>query len=1054
MENTQGKHSGNSDQIKDNKRFSQRDPLQVIGIIAGSLVGVIVILLIGVSLYLTPDRLKHIISEEASKNLEADVRVGRIDYTLWSSFPNLRVAVDSIEIDSRTLDDVPAKVMSTLPSNSKQLLTMGGIKGAINVFKALKGDIELKDIEIINTSCNLVQVNDSVNNFKIFPKLKGGLKVPHIAFNTVNIVGPVKVNWVDIASDMKCEASVDKARLEGIKDKKDNYVFGLDGNIDLHSPEISTINTLPIKLNGNVALGFSPLTMTVTDCKVDMADLKTISDISVIAEGKKIVIGKCNLDLSCSDLLAMTGYFVFPEESKLRGITGMLPVFAKLTLDSPYEVPSAITTSSQLPPFTLSVDIPAAQVDYPLDAKNHLNLRDVMLQTELNIDPRNVERSAILIQLAKGYTDGIAFDMSGKISDLMSGDPLLDMDVKCNADLSKAASQFIIDNRLQISGKLEGGSSVTCRLSGLKEKQLKDVNFVGDFKVSSLKINDAVSKLTGDLQALSVKLNGTMPMLSTAGLGESKLNLAVASQNGKLNVGTDTTAVAFNNFSFNGQFGAKGTVASPTLGGKINLAADKLDVLSPGMRFNSAGIGINMVASMRNIPWSPTINYSTTPASTDDSILTHRVTHTPLYLTASIPSMLQTVFSLVNLNADVKIKDAILYADGYPARNELSDVSLSTDLDKLSVNKMHISTRGADADLTGNVNGLRGFLMSSSPVPLKIDMEAKFKDVDINRLAGNYYDGQALLTGKPANYHVAPLGEYTAADSLCVLIPRNLYANIHLHSDRAEYMEWQFSPLSTTISLHDGVATLGNLSIGSGFGNVAIDWTYSTADLNDIFMKLNVGVNDFDINNFFKTFPQVTASAPEMENLSGKLSADIEGKALMFPSMFVNAPSMHANVNLHASEMAFKKEGKIKTITDLMLIKGDSALTVNNLDIHGSFHDNMLQLDPFMIECGPYKLGVAGVNNLQGEMYYHLGLHRSPLHMPFGVNLVGNWRHPGIRFGGAGINDSRERDIAANLSDNVDVNIMRQLKHGWQLFVEIAAKYDAENNQHQALNVD
>lgn len=1054
MKNTQGKHSENSDQIKDKKRSSQRDPLQVIGIIAGSLVGVIVILLIGVSLYLTPDRLKRIISEEASKNLEANVSVGRVDYTLWSSFPNLRVAVDSIKVDSRTLDGVPAKVMSTLPADSKQLLTIGGMKGAINLFKALKGEIELKDIEIISPSCNLVRVNDSVNNFNIFPEMKGEVKVPHMIFNTVNIVGPVKLNWVDVASDLRCEASVDKARLEAIKDKKDNYVVDLDGNIDLHSAEISTISTLPVKLNGHVALGFSPLTMTVTDCKLDVADLKTISDFSVIAEGKKVAIGKCNLDFSCNDLLGMTNYFAFPEESKLKGIAGILPVFAKLTLNSPYEVPSEMTTTSQLPPFTLSVDVPSAQFDYPLDSKTHLDLRDIMLQTELNIDPRSAERSALLIQLAKASTDGVAFDMSGRITELMSGDPLLDLNLKCNSDLAKAATKFIAGNNMNISGRLEGGSNVTCRLSGLKDKQLKDVNFVGDFKVSSLKINDAMSKLTANLQALSVKLNGTVPTLSTSGLGDSKLNLAVASKNGTINVGADTTAVAFNNLALNGQFGARGTMATPTLGGKINFTADKLDASAPGMKFNSKGIGVDMTASMRNIPWSPSGSYSTAPNSIDDSILTHRVAHTPVYLTAAAPSMLQTVFSLLNLNADVKVKDAVFYAEGYPAHNELSNVALSTNLDNLSIKSLHVATRGAEADITGKVEGLRGFLTSSSPMPLTIDMDAKFKDVDINKLSGNYYDGLALLSGKPADYHVAPLGAYTAADSLCVLIPRNLFANVRLYSDKAEYMGWEFSPLSTTISLHDGVATLGDLSIGSGFGNVAVDWTYSTSDLNDIFMKLNVGVNDFDMADFFKTFPQITESAPEMENLSGKLTASVDGKAQMFPSMFVNAPSMHAKVNVHTSDIAFRKEGKIKRITDLMQIKGDSAFTINNLDIHGSFHDNLLQLDPFMVECGPYKLGVAGVNNLQGEMYYHLGLHSSPIHMPFGVNLVGNWRHPGIRFGGAGINDGREREISANLTDDVNVNIMRQLKHGWLLFVETAAKYDAENNLHHALNVD
>ena len=78
---------------------------------------------------------------------------------------------------------------------------------------------------------------------------------------------------------------------------------------------------------------------------------------------------------------------------------------------------------------------------------------------------------------------------------------------------------------------------------------------------------------------------------------------------------------------------------------------------------------------------------------------------------------------------------------------------------------------------------------------------------------------------------------------------------------------------------------------------------------------------------------------------------------------------------------------------------------------------------------------LAGVNNLQGEIYYHAGLMHSPFHLPFGINLVGDWRHPFLRFGGKELKDGREREIASNLKDDVEVNIMQRLKHGWLEFV-------------------
>lgn len=124
-----------------------------------------------------------------------------------------------------------------------------------------------------------------------------------------------------------------------------------------------------------------------------------------------------------------------------------------------------------------------------------------------------------------------------------------------------------------------------------------------------------------------------------------------------------------------------------------------------------------------------------------------------------------------------------------------------------------------------------------------------------------------------------------------------------------------------------------------------------------------------------------------------------------------------------------------------MRIEGDAPIRLENLDITGTFHDNLLELNPFKIRFDDYQIEVAGVNNMQGEMYYHIALEKSPFHLPFGVNLVGNFSHPEVRLGGTGINDDRERKISEDLEDKVDVNIMAYLKNGWQMFIQEAAKY-------------
>ena len=140
--------------------------------------------------------------------------------------------------------------------------------------------------------------------------------------------------------------------------------------------------------------------------------------------------------------------------------------------------------------------------------------------------------------------------------------------------------------------------------------------------------------------------------------------------------------------------------------------------------------------------------------------------------------------------------------------------------------------------------------------------------------------------------------------------------------------------------------------------------------------------------------------------------------------------------------MQFARTGKIERLTHLMLIQGDHPIHIDNIDITGGFHDNLLQINPFRINFDGYQLAMGGVNNTAGEMYYHFALEKSPFHLPFGVTLKGSFKHPDVSLGGTHIKDYKVELVAGNLTDRLNANIMAYLQNGWWLFLKEAAKYE------------
>ena len=78
--------------------------LKWLGITAGVLAVLFIAVCSLIVWVLTPDRLTPMVEKYASEYLRADVRASRVELTFWSTFPKMTVDVDSLRLDSRSLD--------------------------------------------------------------------------------------------------------------------------------------------------------------------------------------------------------------------------------------------------------------------------------------------------------------------------------------------------------------------------------------------------------------------------------------------------------------------------------------------------------------------------------------------------------------------------------------------------------------------------------------------------------------------------------------------------------------------------------------------------------------------------------------------------------------------------------------------------------------------------------------------------------------------------------------------------------------------------------------
>ena len=1020
--------------------------LKVVCWVVGVLVIIAGAIIWGISAYLRPDNIVKLIEEKSAEYLDAEIKIGKLDYRLWHNYPWLQFEVDSLQVISKSLDNIPDQQLKQLPAYSDSLASLIRLCGEINVHALFKDKIELRNLYIEKPSVNIVMVNDSSTNYNILKtELPKNTKIPKIDISEIRVESPVDLSF--FALDRAIEGALDIENFYLIKETDKTYKIGFDGIAKGRYQEFALINDIPVKFTTEISPSLPDLAVTLNNFSIVYGGLKLDLSGDIKANQNGVDLKDINLNFAIDDIFTFIKYLPPTVLDKIQlpeGITGVIPLKVTARLLSPYQISKEKYQDfsfRDLPLFSAVVNISDANLNLTPPKGKRIEADDIYLIMECNFDPNDSEQTTLSIAELRMRGEGISLEGVAHVANLTGEKQTFDGNVNFESPLMESLSYFVPRSSVKVSGYLKGDVQFSGNALELGQKGFSDLTLSGNLLSHSLKVN---SNKSGNVKMKNMKTDfrGKIPSYPLSNYTGTKLGFDFTADS--ILAVSNGTNLLLSKLQVN--LSAADTVAgSPDPYGTLTVKAKSINALADANRFNADNLTLKARGTLNS---KGAGNYSEIAATKggNDELIASRINHTPLVVEYDGGGILQTIMGMVDLDADIRIEKGNFKTPLYLYPIQFSGVDLNTNLNKLTLSTRKIQLANTGVSLWAEMEGIEPFMTTFSATPLNISADINFSNVDINELSWGYYGAQISQGISPDSvFYVPNMLPLTAADSVCVAIPRNIDANIRLFSDGAQYMQYKFSPLSTDIVVKDGEATLRKLTIGAPYCTAIVDWTYSTSRLDNIYMDLKAQVNDFEFSKFYPVFPQLIDKAPELKDFTGEINANIGCRFDMFPDMFMNPESLQSRFDIKGSHLQFARQGKIEKITHLMLIEGDGPIHIDNINITGAFHDNLLQVNPFKIRFEDYQLGFAGINNLAGDIYYHLALEKSPFHVPFGVTLRGKLKHPDVRVGGTHINDNEAEVVSRDLSSHVNANIMAYLRHGWLLFVQEAAKYQQLN---------
>lgn len=1025
---------------------------------------------------LTPSRLTGLVNRELSKRLNADVTAHNVRLDLFSTYPIARISIDSLTVACRP--DSVRNADGRIMADGRQLLRTGAVTARLDVRKLLHKDIDLQYAGVDSMRLNLVRFSPARSNWNILPAKIKPVKDLTFAFDTLSLThGAVRfrdmVSATDVSLAIDPEASI-------LPQGSDSYRSTIPARASVSMKGRKYLTDLPLLLEGDTKLTFTPFALSTNDFTVKSGDITGLVTLDM-SMNPEIRINAFDWKLSpfgVGELLKLIPASAAPW---LSGLRAEAPISGSVTLTEPYTV-----RKGTWPTLTAQVVLPHGSLRYDNPQYGTYSFDDLAFRSIFHLD--GADPAASSLHLDELYIRGEDMDVLAQADVRAIGaDPEVQGTLRGDISLTRLGHVLPYLQGFNLRGNVTSDTHIGFRMSDIRRGQLDRMLVEGNANLHGLQIEnvgdvDRIAagnmsvKFLGKARSATPKavrgslfdFDAVVDKFSVLAAGCKAVASSVSLSTTVSDPGTTTATNLPNDVPFNITLRAATlSIGDPTDTIRVNLGdaevssiisarmlenmqADLYDVRIKGASLSSSGqgtsLGVSGVDARLRAERSNSIPQASpfvTPAKWNaDSRSLAVLRHSPQMLTVQQSPALTSVMNNWLLSLRVKGKQASVYTDAFPIENHISDLDISANTDTVTIHSVKSRTGSTVAAVSGRVTNLRQFLTSAQPAPLAMSINADVDTLQLNQLAAAYVKGYEMKHGPGSFAKLLQNTAITPGDSVAFMIPRNIVADIRSTVNVMECLDMPATGISANIRAAGGKVELPSFSASTAFMNISGNAGYDTHDIQNIAANVALGMNRLELSRLYTAFPALTDKVPEIKNLTGRFDIAANLSVPLFPTMYVMTPALRAGLRIQADDLYLHQDRKIRHVAHLMMIHSRDPLHIADLDIRASVFDNMVMLHPFDLNLDRYKLRVAGLNNFNGRMFYHVGVKDWPLMFPFGVNVKGTFGHPEIRLGSSTWKDIDATEISGDIMSGMRINLAHSLRHYFYILLDRAARAD------------
>lgn len=472
---------------KNKKKNVVKKTLKILAWTVGTLVVLLALALWAVVWLISPENLTKYAEQAANKYLDAKVEIGRLELTAYSTFPMLHVDVDSLVVQSGSLDSLMARADSVeLPANAEHLLSLTKLHLEINLAEAMIGRFDVKDLSVTDLDVNIVEAAPSITNYAILPldetepdsvaQDTAVVELPWIRCKQVLLKGTTRLAYYSAADSISASMRLDTASVVTVG--RDAYRLAFAGKADCTMGEEPLLADFPFELNAGLEWNYRrAMDIDVESLQARLLDIPITGNAALLAEEGEPQISKFSLKVDSVRFASVVPRLPVKYQRMFGRVKSNLMASIEVNLEEPYTL-----TSRKLPSMSGRLIVP----DSYWQAKGGRGRIDrLAVDARMELDGNNPNASAVT--LSNLVLNGVAvqLQLSGKVTNIFA-DPYVSATLKGHTDLGVMAGMVNVPLNFTISGEAEANASVDMKMSNLNKENFHKIKLTGDVGLRNL----------------------------------------------------------------------------------------------------------------------------------------------------------------------------------------------------------------------------------------------------------------------------------------------------------------------------------------------------------------------------------------------------------------------------------------------------------------------------------------------------------------------------------------------------------------------------------------